>query len=119
MRVVTVGFIRSHGCTYGCITIQIATSSAIATSISSSRLKLRAILLKKTLPTARFKSAVGLQHHQRGLASGRHGWGERQRGDIEGVVTGAIVEVEIGASSVVDKLAIISCPRMQAAEWTG
>ena len=45
----------------------------------------------------RFKSAAVLQYHQRGLASGWHGWGGRQRGEIGGVVTGAIFEVEIGA----------------------
>ena len=127
MRVVMVGFIRLHGCTYVCITIQIATSIAIATSISSSRLKLRAILLKKTLPTTQSKSAVGLQHHHRGLVRGWHGWDGRRHGTIGGVVTGAIIEVEIRASSVLAlKLAIISCsskrrPSLhhQAAERTG
>ena len=56
-----------------------------------------------------FKAATGLQYHERGITSGWQDWDGHRRGNIGGVVTRAIVEVEIGdRSNPVLKLVIPS-----------
>ena len=84
-----------------------------AASISSSRFKLRAILLMTTLPagsTPRHHCNSSSSSH-RGLASGWHGWVVCQHGEIGGTVTGTLVEVEIDVSTKPAlKLTIYSFP---------